>query len=451
MTSLLWLRRDLRRADHPALGAAAKDGPVVVAFVVDPAVWTAAGAARRAWLATTLRATAAAYDGRLVLRLGDPRDVVPALAREVGVRSVHVSRETTPFGRRRDAVVQEALRATGVAWVETGSPYAVSPGLVRTGDGGPYRVFTPFSRAWARHGWPEPAPEPAGLRLADVPSDPRAWAVVGDAASAAGPVLPPAGEAAALRRWSEFLDEGLAAYEEERDRPDLDGTSRMSAYLTLGVVHPRTLLADLAERRGPGPERFRTELAWREFYADVLWHRPDSAWSDLRTTLRHLEYDDADEAQTAWREGRTGFPFVDAGMRQLAATGWMHNRLRMVTASFFTKDLHGSWPAGARHFLDHLIDGDIASNNQGWQWVAGTGADASPYFRVFNPVRQGVAHDPEGDFVRRWVPELRHLAGPAAHEPWRQDDGYAHGYPRRIVDHDAERLDALRRYRQVPA
>ena len=211
------------------------------------------------------------------------------------------------------------------------------------------------------------------------------------------------------------------------------------------MLHPRTLLADLAGQRGKGVTTYENELAWREFYADVLWHTPRSAWHDLRPGLAGMRYDEPADAIEAWKAGRTGYPIVDAGMRQLLAQGWMHNRLRMVTASFLTKDLHVWWGVGARHFLEHLVDGDIASNNHGWQWVAGTGTDASPYVRVFNPVTQGLRFDPDGDYVRRWVPELAHLPGASAHEPWDAADGYAHGYPERIIDHAAERLEALAR------
>jgi deoxyribodipyrimidine photo-lyase len=261
--------------------------------------------------------------------------------------------------------------------------------------------------------------------------------------------LPTPGEAAALARWEEFVESGLADYDIGRDLAAGDGTSRLSPYVKLGVVHPRTLLATLVGRRGVGTERFRAEIAWREFYADVLWHNPSSVWTDLRPTLTAMAYEGDGPLVDAWRRGRTGYPFVDAGMRQLLATGWMHNRVRMVTASFLTKDLHVWWPVGARHFLHHLIDGDVASNNHGWQWVAGTGTDSSPYFRVFNPVAQGQRFDPDGDYVRRWVPELAHLPGVAVHEPWRDVRGYEAGYPERIVDHAEERADALRRYAAV--
>jgi deoxyribodipyrimidine photo-lyase len=256
--------------------------------------------------------------------------------------------------------------------------------------------------------------------------------------------MPAAGEAAAVSRWRSFADDALATYDEGRDLPATDGTSRMSPYLKVGAIHPRQLLADLARRRSDGASRFVAELGWRDFYADVLWHEPQSAWSDLRPL--QIPYDDPGDALDAWREGRTGYPLVDAGMRQLRHEGWMHNRVRMITASFLTKDLHAWWPVGARHFLDHLVDGDLASNNHGWQWVAGTGTDAAPYFRVFNPVTQGRKFDPSGDYVRRWVPELAHLSGAAAHEPWRHETGYDHGYPRPVVDHDEERRVALARY-----
>jgi deoxyribodipyrimidine photo-lyase len=262
--------------------------------------------------------------------------------------------------------------------------------------------------------------------------------------------LPGVGEAAALRRWAEFLETDLANYHERRDRPDLDRTSRMSIALKYGEIHPRTLLADLNQLRGQvdpaSIDRFETELAWREFYADVLWNFPQSRWRDWREDKAGVRYDHDPELIDAWRDGRTGFPFVDAGMRQLAREGWMHNRLRMVCASFLVKDLHVWWPHGARHFLAHLLDGDVGSNNHGWQWVAGTGTDAAPYFRVFNPVTQGLRFDPAGDFVRRWIPELRHLPGAAAHEPWRHPDGYARDYPRPIVDHGMERQEALARW-----
>ncbi|HET7476333.1 MAG TPA: deoxyribodipyrimidine photo-lyase [Dermatophilaceae bacterium] len=448
--TVLWLRRDLRLADLPALGAAneaAGAGAVLPLFVLDRRLWEGASPIRRVWLRNSLAALQARYDGALVVRAGPPEEVVPQVVREVGAASVHVTAETTPYGRRRDAAVRAALGTVDL--VATGTPYAVGPGTIVTRAGTPYQVFTPFARAWRAHGWPQPAPVPRKLRFVrrveseDLPpvDDPQVE-------------LPAVGEQAAQAAWRAFVADGLDDYASARDRPDLDATSRMSVHLKFGEIHPRTMLADIARAahpRGNGATAYVTELAWREFYADVLWHRPDSAWADLREELRGMDYDEESEALTAWQRGRTGFPFVDAGMRQLVEQGWMHNRLRMVTASFLVKDLHVWWPHGARHFQRHLVDFDLASNNHGWQWTAGTGTDAAPYFRVFNPVSQGQRFDPTGDYVRRWVPELRHLAGAAVHEPWRAGDGYAHGYPPPIVDHAAEREEALRRYARARA
>lgn len=442
MTSILWLRRDLRRADHPALAAAHADGgEVLPVFVLDPTLLDAAGPVRSAALVEVLRATDESYDGHLVVLEGDPAEVLPELAGQVGATRVHVTRETEPWGSARDERVQAALQDKGVDLVETGTPYVLGPGTVRTKDGSPYKVFTPFARAWHDHPHPGPCEEPADLRLT------RAGIGSVDLPTVECPIpLPPLGEAAALARWADFRDDGVTGYADRRDRADLAGTSQLSIHLKWGAIHPRTLLADLDGRTGDGAATFVTELVWREFYGDVLHHNPRSAHEDLTASLAGMRYDDLDdETFAAWAEGRTGYPFVDAGMRQLLATGWMHNRVRMVTASFLTKDLHCWWPRGAAWFMERLLDGDVASNQHGWQWVAGTGTDASPYFRVFNPVTQGERFDPAGDYVRRWVPELAHVPGTAVHQPWTVADGYAHGYPQRLVDHAEERRDALDR------
>ena len=445
-TSILWFRRDLRLSDHPALLRAVTGAArVLPVFVLDPALLDEAKPRTQRLLAS-LAALSHATRGALVIRSGDPAHVIPALAKQVGAEQVHVSRETTPYGRRRDELVERALVGDGRELIATGTPYAVGPGRILNQSGSPYKVFTPFAKAWHRHGRPAPAGSPRriawlrdAVRSEPVPPAPRTEA----------------GEAAALDRWDAFLRDGLTAYDRERDRPDLDTTSRLSVALKYGEIHPRTILAGIAAHsagRSQAASRYVTELVWREFYADVLWHAPASAWHDLRPELARLPYDsgaETDRLVDAWREGRTGYPFVDAGMRQLLEQGWMHNRLRMVTASFLVKDLHVWWPVGARHFLDHLVDGDIASNNHGWQWVAGTGTDAAPYVRVFNPVTQGKRFDPEGDYVRRWVPELRHLPGPAAHEPWKHGTGYDHGYVERVVDHDEERRETLARYERA--
>jgi len=434
----MWFRRDLRLADNPALCVASAAGNVVPLFVLDPLLLASAGR-RRSRLLASLAALQADMGVPLVIRSGNPVEVIPTLVAEVGAHQVHVSGESTPYGRARDARVAARVDLLGSELVATGSPYAVTPGRVVKASGEPYRVFTPFHKAWAEHGWRAPIERPHVCWRARVPGEqldvPQAHAGVG--------------ERAALERWAEFSATHLDGYDHARDRPDLDRTSRLSAALKYGELHPRTLLADLeshpARTSSGGIDRFVTELAWREFYADVLWHNPESAWGDLRADLVGMRYDDDSEPFDAWRQGRTGFPLVDAGMRQLLSQGWMHNRVRMVAASFLVKDLHVWWPRGAGHFREQLVDGDVASNSHGWQWVAGTGTDAAPYFRIFNPVAQGLRFDPDGEYVRRWVPELRHLTGASAHEPWHQCDGYAHGYPQRIVDHAGERREALAR------
>ena len=368
------------------------------------------------------------------------------MAAQVGAGSVHVSNDFSPHGRARDRAVVESL-PEGVQGVATGTPYAVAPGEIHNGSGSPYKVFTPFSKAWRAHGWEDPTPAPRGVEWLQVDSDERVPAMLGKALAEAPEGMPTAGEDAAQRRLRSFLEHDLDDYADARNDPGADRTSRLSAYLKLGVVHPRQLLAETVAHHTASARTFESELAWRDFYADVLHHNPRSAWEDLRP-VPGLTYDDHEDALEAWKSGTTGFPIVDAGMRQLLAEGWMHNRVRMITASFLTKDLHVWWPVGARHFLDHLVDGDLASNNHGWQWVAGTGTDASPYFRVFNPITQGLKFDPHGDYVRRWVPELAHLSGKAVHEPWDAQDGYAEGYPKRIIDHAAERQVALDRYQR---
>lgn len=454
MTSVLWFRRDLRLHDNPAALAAVaaahvdSDSRVVPLFVVDPRLWDASGPVRQHYLASSLRCLDESLGGRLLVVHGPPAEAVTDVARRAGATSVHIAADYGPYGRERDAQVEQALGATQL--IRTGSPYAVAPGRVVKDDGTAYRVYTPFYRAWARHGWRAPAD--------DLPADVDWWRPFDGDGPPIGPDLgdlriPPAGEAAAWQRWETFRASGLSGYADARDRPDVDGTSALSHHLKWGELHPRSLLAELGD--GPGDEVFRKELCWREFYADVLAQRPQSAHASLDPRfderMRWVEGLDADRLFDAWREGRTGYPFVDAGMRQLRAEGWVHNRVRMVVASFLIKDLHLPWQRGAAEFMYWLRDADVASNAHGWQWTAGCGTDASPFYRVFNPVSQGLKFDPTGDYVRRYVPELRHLSGKAAHEPWESVVGYEHGYATRIVDHKAEREVALADYAMIKA
>jgi deoxyribodipyrimidine photo-lyase len=416
---------------------------VVGLFVLDETLRRPSGAPRLAFLYRCLRDLDRQLDGRLVVRRGDPVKVVPAVARETGARSVHVSADYAPYGAERDKRVEAALEKAGCRLVRTGSPYAVSPGRVLRDDGSPYRVFTPFSRAWRNAGWRAPAARPRevpwlALEGTGIPKDPALGSTE----------LLAAGEQAAQRRLQEFL-ESVDAYKDGRNRPAADATSRLSPYLKFGCLHPRTILAKLPT--GAGAATFQNELAWREFYADVLWHDPRSARADFTESLAELDYEDETKGQAAghfdaWKKGQTGYPIVDAGMRQLLAEGWMHNRVRMIVASFLVKDLHIWWRPGANWFLERLVDGDLASNNHNWQWVAGTGTDPAPYFRVFNPVLQGEKFDPDGDYVRRYVPELRGIEGMAVHTPWQAPGGPPPGYPAPIVDHAAERKETLARY-----
>ncbi|MHA3019701.1 cryptochrome/photolyase family protein [Mycobacterium sp. BMJ-28] len=429
MPTLLWFRRDLRLYDlPPLLDAAAPDGEVLACYVLDPRLRATSGARRLQYLYDALWDLQDQLDGKLLITEGRPEKRIPVLAKKIGATSVHVSGDFSPFGRRRDAAVGDALG--DVPLEAAGSPYLVAPGRVTKGDGTPYKVFTPFFRAWAAHGWRAPAetgPESAGW------IDPAGLDAGVEIPSGHAELELPAGETAAREAWKRFVSAGLDNYEEDRNRPDLDASSRMSAHLKFGAIHPRTMAADLG--KGTGPQAYLRELAFRDFYADVLNHWPRSAWWNWNRNFDPIETDEDGEAKQrleAWKAGKTGFPIVDAGMRQLAETGFMHNRVRMIAASFLVKDLHLPWQWGARWFLDQLVDGDMASNQHGWQWAAGCGTDAAPYFRVFNPDTQGRKFDPDEVYVRRWVPEF----------------GSA-DYPGPMVDHKAERAEALRRYEGI--
>lgn len=448
MPAVLWFRRDLRLSDLPALLAAAEsdgaDTEVLACYVLDPRLKASAGPRRLQYLYDALRELRDGLDGRLLVTRGDPRTRIPALAKAVGATSVHVSQDFSPFGSRRDVQVRAAL-GDGVELVATGSPYLVSPGRVSKGDGTPYKVFTPYFDAWRKHGWRGPADSGKNSARWIDPADVAGRPGVADIPDTGVDLDLPAGEEAARKQWKRFIGTGLADYADDRDRPDRDGISRMSAHLKFGTIHPRTLAADLGG--GKGAQAYLRELAFRDFYATVLHEWPDSVWWNWNKSFDNIEVDegrDAEQSFEAWKAGRTGFPIVDAGMRQLAETGFMHNRVRMIVASFLVKDLHLPWQWGARWFLEQLVDGDMASNQHGWQWAAGCGTDAAPYFRVFNPTTQGAKFDPSGDYVRRWVPELAGIkSGGDVHK---LNGERPADYPEPIVDHAQERAEALRRY-----
>jgi deoxyribodipyrimidine photo-lyase len=441
-TSVICFRSDFRLNDNPALREAIEAGPdgVVPMFVLDDHYWGPNGRTRLAYLMRLLRDLDERVGGLTVVH-GKPWEVVPRVARAVEATSVHVAADYGPYEKERDERVEKALAEDDVAFVRTGSSYAVAPGRITKDDGSPYRVFTPFYRAWQQHGWRAPAP---GVRSVPwIRADVRTKEIP-DVDTPEGVTLPPLGEEAARRRWREYLDT-VDEYDDLRDLPGRDATSRMSVHLKWGTIHPRTMLADLGERATKGAEAYARELAFREFYADVVHHRPDTLSGYYDKRFESMDYDEPGEDLEAWKQGRTGFPIVDAGMRQLLAEGWMHNRVRMIVASFLVKDLHLEWTVGADHFLDLLVDADPPSNQHGWQWVAGCGTDAAPYFRIFNPTSQGKKFDPDGTYVKRWVPELRDVPDRLVHEPWKLDTPPA-DYPAPIVDHAEERKESLRRY-----
>jgi deoxyribodipyrimidine photo-lyase len=444
-TSVWWVRRDIRLGDNGALQSAAAAGTVVPLFVWEDNLLGGAGDFRRAFLFDALESLDDSVGRALIYRDGPAVTAVPEFCRLVGADTVHITEDFAPWGRARDAEVERALAASGVRLVRADTPYVIAPGTVRKDDGTPLKVFTPFYKRWLTHRWSsfgDGAVEFADHR--DLCAGPRRR----EGLQAASPV--PAGESAAWRRFDEWSSRAMNRYKDDRNNPALDGTSMMSPYLKFGVVHPRQLLDRLDATSGA--EHFRSEIAWREFYADVLFHQPRTAWENLQPKMDAIKVDTDDAARERFAvfcRGETGYPVVDAGIRQMLATGWMHNRVRMIVASFLVKDLHLPWQWGARFFMEHLVDGDIASNNHGWQWTAGTGTDAAPYFRVFNPTSQGAKFDPSGDYVRRFVPELADVDSKHIHDPSGLGLLAPEGYPAPMVDHAAERNEALARYKKV--
>ena len=485
--AVVWFRRDLRVADHPALLAALDAADQVVpTFVVDRTLLEGrpSGPNRRAFLHGALQALARdleALGGRLLVLEGDPVTVIPALARELAAATVWCSQEYTPYARRRDTAVEGALRADGRSLHPMPGLYLSDFDELRTTDGNPFRVYSPFARAAKTAAWDDPLPAPGRVR---VPEEPGLW-TTGPVTSGDGLRSPTGGlgtgpdgfkldgaveitppdPAAALERLRWFVDRRVDRYARARNYMATDGTSRLSPYLRFGLVSPRQVAAAVGRggraaehpRRAGDRETFVNELLWRDFYGYVLYHQPESAWQHMRPEFAHFEFEHDPDGLAAWREGRTGYPLVDAGMRQLTGQGWVHNRARMVVASFLTKHLLVDWREGARFFLQHLMDGDLPANNGGWQWVAGTGTDAAPYYRIFNPVTQAEKFDPDGDYIRRWVPELAKLQPPAIFAPWQASpaDLEAGGvrlgsdYPHPIVDHMAARNRALARHQEA--
>ena len=440
--AIFWFRRDLRLSDNPALQAAiSSSDEIVPVFILDQKLISATGTKRLAYLAESLRALDKSLNNNLHVMVGDQVEVLTELINRYQASEVHISEEFEPYGVKRD----DRVIAAGIKLIKTGSPYAISPGRVRKpSDGTPYRVYTPFYKAWCAHGWRGPVSAPKEIKCATPTASDRNFP---EWQAPAGTQIFVAGEDAAHKRWKFFKENGLSNYDEARNNAGIDGTSKLSAHLKWGEIHPRTLLAELGESKAH--DVFRKEIAWREFYADVLFHNPGTDKDYYAPRFANMRYDKPGEKFKAWCEGRTGYPFVDAAMRQIVKEGWMHNRTRMVVASFLVKDLHLEWQLGADFFMEHLVDFDVASNAHGWQWTAGSGTDASPYYRVFNPIEQGKRFDTNGDYIRKYVPELAHLSADQIHEPWDFLDGYSHNYPTRIVDHATERLESLARLEEI--
>ncbi|MES2711969.1 MAG: deoxyribodipyrimidine photo-lyase [Pseudomonadota bacterium] len=453
--AILWFRQDLRLTDNPALLAAMAEGPVLPVYILDDEAagrW-APGGAGRWWLHQSLASLAASLTARratLTILRGRAETLIPALAQSTGARVVHAGRLVEPFARERDRRIAEALGAIGAGLTLHTSSLIAEPHLIRSGSGTPYAVYTPFSRAIFALGEPDaPLPEPDRIAAAPPPPDSlpldalallptRDWAD-------AFPELWTPGETGAAARLTRFTPKALGQYGAYRNAPGIEGTSGLSPHLHWGEVSPRQVWQAARAAGAEGQDTFLKEILWREFSYHLLWHRPELPETPLRADYANFPFKPDARLLQAWQRGRTGYPIVDAGMRQLWKHGWMHNRVRMIVASFLVKHLLQPWQDGAAWFWDTLVDADLASNSASWQWVAGSGSDAAPYFRVFNPILQGEKFDGAGRYVRLYVPELASLPDKLIHRPWEAPPELRAqiDYPPPIITHEAGRARAL--------
>lgn len=459
-TAIHWFRRDLRITDNTALQACVSFADQIVPVYIlsdwkSSHRWT--GPHRQQFLCGSLEAldqSLRTIGGRLIIRQGDAFEELERLLRETKATAIFFNRDPDPFGREVEKKLFRLADTHGIQVVDCKDVCIHERDEVLTGSGGPFRVFTPYSKAWGKL----PRPESTGkIRSLVVPksvkSQPfpslRTWGL-----SASGEILEP-GEKAARARMKKFLGHPLASYAEVRNFPADEGTSRLSQDLRYGLLSIRELFQKCEEAAGAlpasgrkGAQTYMSELIWREFYMQVLWHSPDVLEQEFNPVFRGMKWPGKKEHFARWCEGETGFPLVDAAMRQLNQTGFMHNRARMIVAMFLTKDLHLDWRLGESYFMQQLTDGEIASNNGGWQWSAGTGADAAPYFRIQNPWTQTKRYDSDGEYVRRWVPELREVAAEKFFTPPKDGKPLAKSYPAPIVDHSEAREKTLKLYAQ---
>jgi len=464
--AIVWFRADLRVADHPALHAAAESGrPLIALYVFDESGPRSPGAASRWWLHHSLQGLQRELGGlgiQLVLRRGDAVDILTDLIETTGATAVFFSRAYEPGACRQE----EALNARVGENVELrrrAGSLLFEPEQISSGSGKPYRVFTPFWKACLASAAPRsPLPAPRKLVPAAGPAPASdslsSWQLLPskpDWSKGIAEAWTP-GAPGAAARVEEFVDEALTNYAADRDRPDLRGTSRLSPHLRFGEISPRQVWHAIdSHADGDGKDAYLREIGWRDFSYHLLFHWPDMPEKPLRPEFGGFPWRDDAKALAAWQQGRTGYPIVDAGMRELWHTGWMHNRVRMAAASFLVKHLLIPWQEGERWFWDTLVDADPANNSASWQWVAGCGADAAPFFRIFNPIRQGERFDPQGNYVRHWIPELADIPDALVHEPWdapqdvRESAGVGVDYPLPLVEHKEARQRALDAFEKI--